>query len=198
MITVELRGADEVRRALAAFPRRAEVVLRNGLNDTAMHVRAESVRRIREDWNVKAAAVRRAMVVRGATQGKLEAEVRTTGAPIPLVAFGARKTKRGVSVQVTRGGHRVLVAGAFTATMKSKHRGVFRRVGGRRGPTRLVASGRWIGKRYKPELPSGERKVVSIPSMWQQTIDEVLREATAYLERRMRVNLERAISEMAK
>jgi hypothetical protein len=178
MITVELRGADEVRRSLAAFPRRAEVVLRNSLNDTATHVRAESVRRIRADWNVKADTVRRAMVVRRATQGKLEAEVRTSGAPLPLIAFGARQTKRGVTTQVKKGGARVLVAGAFIATMASGHRGVFRRVG-------------------KPRLPIGERKVISIPSMWQQSIDQVQRDATAYLERRTRVNLERAMSQLA-
>ena len=52
---------------------------------------------------------------------------------MPLVAYPYRQTKQGVSVEVNRG-KRTLLKGAFVATMKSGHVGIFRRQGKTRLP----------------------------------------------------------------
>jgi hypothetical protein len=59
--------------------------------------------------------------------------VDVSGEPVPLVAYPYRQTKQGVSVEVNRG-KRTLLKGAFVATLKSGHVGVFRRQGKARLP----------------------------------------------------------------
>jgi hypothetical protein len=55
------------------------------------------------------------------------------GEPVPLVAYPNRQTKKGVRVEVNRG-KPTLVKGSFKATMKSGHKGIFRRRGSARLP----------------------------------------------------------------
>jgi hypothetical protein len=66
---------------------------------------------------------------------------RGSGKEIPLAKYPARQTKRGVSVLVNKG-KRKLVRGAFLATMKSGHTGVFRREGKQRLPIKHALSSR--------------------------------------------------------
>jgi hypothetical protein len=63
----------------------------------------------------------------------MEWAIDVSGEPVPLVAYPHRQTKKGVSVEVNRG-KRTLLKGAFVATMRSGHKGVFRREGKARLP----------------------------------------------------------------
>lgn len=56
-----------------------------------------------------------------------------SGAPVPVSEYPYRQTKRGVSLSINKG-RRVLLAGAFVATMRSGHVGVYRRRGDKRLP----------------------------------------------------------------
>ena len=65
--------------------------------------------------------------------------------PVPLLAFGARQTKRGVSVEVTKG-KRTIIPHAFIATMQSGHKGVFVR----KGSKQIARKGSYVGKARQP------------------------------------------------
>lgn len=106
-------------------------------NRVAVSVRAQAVREVRSVYpGFKASEARATMQIIRATREKPTAVVRVRGSRTPLVAFSARQNKTGVSVHIRT---RKTVKGAFIATMKSGHRGVFTRSGrfGRRGNPKL-------------------------------------------------------------
>jgi hypothetical protein len=107
------------------------------LNKSAVSVRAEAVRIIRRSYpGFKAGEIRRTMRIVRAHKANPTAVIRVSGRRTPLIAFSARQGARGTSVRITT---RKLIRGAFIATMKSGHRGVFWRTKerGRRGNQRL-------------------------------------------------------------
>lgn len=208
MITVTVTGVEELRAALSAAPKRAEWALRTAINETANHARTESVRRIGQEWNAKQKDIRKALTVTKATAGRLEASVQATGGRgkgIPLVVFGARQTRKGVTVKVKRAGGRGLLPGAFIATMKSGKRGVFvRGAKSRKGgtpyralPIRTVKTGAWAGTSYRPELPIIEKSSISIASMWNRgIIDQVVADSQGFISRRVNALLELELAKL--
>lgn len=98
-------------------------------------MKGEASKRIRARKRIKASYITRALTLRRARGGDIagmEWAVDVSGEPVPLVAYPHRQTRKGVSVEVNKG-KRTLVKGSFVATMKSGHKGVFRR----RGTSRL-------------------------------------------------------------
>ena len=98
-------------------------------------MRSEANKRIRARKRIKPKYISRAITLRrakGSSIATMEWAVNVSGEPVPLVAYPARQTRKGVTVEVNRG-KRTLIPGAFIATMKSGHVGVFKR----RGPERL-------------------------------------------------------------
>lgn len=104
-------------------------VLGRALNRTATGMKTEVSRQIRSVLNVRAQDVNKRLSIRRAASGERSVEIVIGARGLPLLAFGARQTKKGVSVKVLRRGGRKLVRGAFIAQMKSGHRGVFVRRG---------------------------------------------------------------------
>lgn len=99
-------------------------------------MRSEASKRIRARKRIKVSYIRKALTLRRAKGGDIagmEWAVDVSGQPVPLVAYPHRQTRKGVSVEVNRG-KRTLLAGSFVATMKSGHKGVFRRQGKARLP----------------------------------------------------------------
>lgn len=97
-------------------------------------MRAEASRLIRERKAMKLSAVRDALdVLFPSASGELVWALRAKAKPMPVIAFNARQTRRGVSVEINVG-KRSLIRGAFIATMKSGHTGVFYRQGKARLP----------------------------------------------------------------
>ena len=135
----KLKGVPVIESAIKAATASA-------VNKTAVSVRAEAVRMLRKDYNLKATDIRSLLEIRKATADRTEATIYGSGSPgVPLYGFDptpkrvpstAREGKSyspigGVSVMVTRGS-RKQVTGAFAAQMRSGHAGVFQRVPGRR------------------------------------------------------------------
>ena len=205
MITVSIEGIDAAQRLLTEAPKRLPRAVAKALNDGAVRARSESVRLIGAEWNVKSTAARKALSIRRATVTKLESSVEATGGRgrgIPLASFNARQTKRGVSVKLKRAGSRGLLPGAFIATMKSGHRGVFtRRAKSRKQgtpyrqlPIREVMRGKWAGTTYRPGLPILEKMSVSIASMWNRgIIADVVARVGGYVEGRLRYYVGKAL-----
>lgn len=94
-------------------------------------MRAELSKRVRQRKRIKAKVVRNALRLTRAKGSRIEdmewkIEVANTFARVS--DYPHRQTRRGVSVEINRG-QRSLITGAFVATMKSGHRGVFKRRG---------------------------------------------------------------------
>lgn len=126
------------------------------LNRTADGVQAEAIRRIRRSYKIQAGVLRSGFVVRRAYAGKLQSMVYASGRPLNLIGFGARQTKKGVTVDVK--GTRKLIPGAFIATLSNTgYRGVFSRKTG--------ADGRRVGR-----FPIKTLTTVSVPGLFRKEI----------------------------
>lgn len=94
------------------------------LNKTMEQVRTQASRAVRaEGYNLKAATIKAAMKMHRARAGQLWARLVASGKPVPLMQYGARQTRKGVSVNVQKG--RKLIPGAFIARMRNGRVGVF-------------------------------------------------------------------------
>jgi len=93
-------------------------------------MKAEASRQIRERKAIKAGRVSKALSTISPRVGDpLVWTLKASSTPLPLIAFGARQTKRGVSIVAARG-TRTVLPGTFIATMpRSGHTGVFERTG---------------------------------------------------------------------
>ncbi len=137
-ISIEAKWDRSQIAALETGPLKAALkrALRKAGSTALRDMRAEASKRIRQRKRIKPSYIRRAITMRrarGSDIAGMEWAIDVSGEPVPLVAYPHRQTKKGVSVEVNRG-KRTLVAGAFVSTMKSGHKGVFRRRGRARLP----------------------------------------------------------------
>jgi len=141
--TLSIDVRSDLDRAVARLAveskREVDLATVRALNRAATSTRAEAARRIRAAYNIKVGTARDQMRIERANRNRLVAEIVVSGRPIPLVEFAARQVRAGVTVQVKRGA-RKLRAGAFIATMRTGHRGVFERKGKRRLPIKELFS----------------------------------------------------------
>lgn len=137
---------DSLRHARTLGAERALVrtVSRAG-GDALRAMRARSKKTVRERKRMKAGRVQRSLpIAYPVSSQSLDTLVWTMGvsnAPIPLSEYPWRATKRGVSVSINRG-QRARIQGAFAATMKSGHEGIFTRRGKARLPIGELFSSR--------------------------------------------------------
>lgn len=118
--------------------------LRKAGSTALRDMRSEASKRIRARKRIKSRYIRDAIKPRrakGSDISRMEWALDVSADPVPLVAYPHRQTKKGVSVEVNRG-KRTLVAGSFVATMKSGHKGVFRRRGKARLPIQELRGSR--------------------------------------------------------
>lgn len=173
MIAIDIRtNIAEFQRSLDRFSNELQTkAIVRALNATAASAKVAASRDIRAaGYNITAKAVKRTIDVRLATRNDLQAIVTSSGKGIPRIAFGARQTATGVSYAIKGG--RKTTPGAFIATMKSGHRGMYVRVAGMQ-----------TGKRGKPIL---NRK---IKELWGPSIP------TALMNNVVRQRMEAAIRE---
>lgn len=112
--------------------------------DAIRGLKAESNRQIRARKRIKAGKVTKALPLtfpKGKHIDDLAWRMDVSGAAFPLAAYPFRQVKRGVSVAVNTG-KRNIVGGAFVATLKSGHIGIFKRVGKSRLPIKELYSTR--------------------------------------------------------
>lgn len=139
---IRFNSAD-MKRTIGSIPERILVPATvRALNKVAANVRTAASRAVRERRGLKASAVNKSMRIVRASRNKLVSSLVVTGRPIDLKDYGARQTRKGVSVAVTRG-QRKVVAGAFIVQPLSGQ--VFRREGKSRLP---------IQKLVGPSIPS--------------------------------------------
>lgn len=106
-------------------PKETAKGIASALNRVASSGKTTASRQIRGKYRIKKSDLDKRMGTSKAGAKHLKAAIWSYGAPIPLRYFKYRQTKRGVKVTVA--GRPQLIPGAFVATMKNGHRGVFAR-----------------------------------------------------------------------
>ena len=125
--------AREVEKMLRGLKNGANKVLVRAINKTATPVKRVALRSMAKDLRLTQKSVAKSVKLDRATWRLKRATITVTGRRIPIIDFGARQVKKGVTYK-GRGGGRKLIPGAYIATMESK--GVFKRIGRERGPNR--------------------------------------------------------------
>lgn len=135
------------------------LAIARALNRTIRSARAAASKEIRSIWKIRAKDIKAAQRIVPARRSNLEAKKITFGRPLPIMAFGPRMTKKGVSVNIA--GQRKYFPGAFKARMKSGHEGIFAR--GIYGQNRFNWRTRRLNKSPQNDNPITELKTLSIP-----------------------------------
>lgn len=107
-------------------------------------MRSEASKRIRSRKRLKVKYINRALSLRRPSGGDISSfawALDVSGESVPLTAYPFRQTKKGVSVEVTRG-KRTILKGSFVATLKSGHKGIFLRRGKARLPIKALFGSR--------------------------------------------------------
>ena len=121
------------------------------LVDTAKSAISKAGSLIAKRTGLKSSVVRSRIRYDPVRVGDYHATVRSSRKPIPLIEFpSARQVGAGVRVNVW--GRSQIIQGSFIATMRTGHRGVFRRVGRRRLPIKELWGPTIAGTFRQPEI----------------------------------------------
>lgn len=152
-VTTNERLVREAFRRLG--DRQARAAIARATQRAGQGARVEAGKEIRGEITLKAGAVRSAITVSRASPSRPVVEVNVSGKGVPLGRYSVRQTKTGVSVQVKRGNARKIIKGAFVATMRSGHRGVW----------------------WRQKTASGIAKRLPIEELYTTTVAQALDEA---------------------
>lgn len=95
------------------------------INEVISKAKVHAAKEMKLKYNTSSKNIKATMRLSKANSKRFLAQIRISGKPLPLIAFSARKTRKGVSVKVM--GNRRIIRSAFIATMGSGHTGVFAR-----------------------------------------------------------------------
>lgn len=150
---IDVKGLIPWQRDTTARTMRA---MKNAGSSALRSMRTEASKNIREKKGIQVGQIDKALRTIPANTRPVWTLL-ARAKPLPLIAFGARQVKSGVSVEVTKG-KRMIVRHAFLATMQSGHKGVFMR----HGPPRIAGKGRYAGKRRQPIVEKFTAPVSSV------------------------------------
>lgn len=169
----------------------APKIISRAINDTLAGVKTDASAEIRSIITLKKATVDSTFKITKSNPATLSGRFESKGSPVPLIEYGARQTKPGVSVQVKRGNPRSVVAGTFIATMKSGHKGVFWRVwheGAKKPVNKRIAYGK-LPKQYR--LPIEQRFGPRVPDILSN--EPVMNAVLNMADDRMHKNIDREL-----
>jgi hypothetical protein len=156
--TVSLKGLETIKEAVDPKMMRAAIVA--ATNKVARMASTAASKAVRQDYAVKAGELRGAVRVFPAKNRRgfrIESTIQVKGGRLPLIRFGARQTKQGVSFKVMKTGPRKVIKGAFINPGPSGEMAVFKRTTKDRLP---------ITRKYGPSIPEmfirrGAMKVIN-------------------------------------
>ena len=122
-----------IRQMLSGVKGAIPKVMSRAVNRTAESARTQIVRRLAGLVNLKQKIIRDSITLSKASRRNWVATVGINTKRIPLINFGARQNKKGLSYVIAKQSGRRQIRSAFIATMSSGHRGAFKR----KGPDRL-------------------------------------------------------------
>jgi hypothetical protein len=101
------------------------------INKTSQAAKSAAVKLIAKDMGIKQKDVRTSITLLKASRIKLQAVVQARGKRLPIIKLDPHATQSNIGVTYkAQNGQRKQIAGAFIATMKTGHRGVYKRVPG--------------------------------------------------------------------
>lgn len=153
-VDLNLYQVAKLNHLFREYPRRIPRVVAAAVNETTKKGKVQVAKDIREKVNMKAADVKRYILVRRATPAtKGGALVIDEGERVPLKQFGARQSKKGVTYKIDKQGGRKLAKGAFGPKIPRLGKHVFKRYGKESLPIRkLLGPSAWaVFKRAKLE-----------------------------------------------
>jgi hypothetical protein len=184
-VAVDERQMAEVRQLLADVPNGLPRVITRALNKVSRAARAQIVRVVAQEINLKAGEVRdRNTSLDLANYSRLLAEVYISGRRIPIRHFGAEETATGVAFAVRRGA-RQEIPGAFLATMDNSHVGVF----ARRHVHIRASRSQKARAQYPGSLPMVEQYGPSVPEL----VDGINELTQQVMEEKLGQDLDREI-----
>lgn len=102
-----------------------DLAVARAINHTVAKAKSEATREIKKLYGARSKEIRSSFKITKASRKMKIGILRSSAPALPLIAFGARQVKSGVSVKIK--GKRSIIKSAFISTMKSGHRGVFAR-----------------------------------------------------------------------
>ncbi|WP_265026140.1 phage tail protein [Wolbachia endosymbiont of Rhagoletis indifferens] len=122
-INIEVTDSiEKVMQSIDAERRKIELATVRALNKTALWVRSQTIKQVSEEKQIPKKAMRKKLSVDKANRKRLWSVVKLSSQWIGVAKLGSiKQTKRGAKV-----GSRTY-EGAFIATMKNGHIGIFRR-----------------------------------------------------------------------
>lgn len=148
MMTIDVHTIKKVEKELGSFRNKTPTVLTRALNRAAQNAKTNAVRKVREQYQVKAKDIRDTIKITKANKSTLGAIVKSTGYRIPLNKFKVnpanprpKNPPKVLKVAVKKDGLKELL-GAFVADINGSK--VFRRTTSKRLPIELL---------YGPAVP---------------------------------------------
>jgi len=145
-IDVKLDGIDELMKVLNE--KAYNKALKRTIRRMGQRFRTTATKEVRKTYNIKASKIKQYM------RAKMDGDtfkMYIKSPTVSLMNFGARQTKKGVSVKVRKDRGRKVIKGAFIAVGKNNNLQVFKRVG-------------------KERLPIESKKTLSIPQMFNENV----------------------------
>jgi hypothetical protein len=196
-VTVDERQRRAIEQALAEIPRGMPMALSRALNKVAKPVESLIVKDAAKQTGMTQKVIRKKNIrLRRASYRNLTAEVRIFGRGIPVMMLKARQTRKGVTYKGPNG--RVLIPGAFIATMPSGKVDVFKR-----GPGATRRELRFSAKReerYWTELPIQKQRTPGVPELVTKSgaFDEARARAAARLPNEVALQARLVIEQAAR
>lgn len=156
LVTLNTRDAERALGGLAdqlrQYPGKLQQAIARALNRSLDHSRANVVKEIREKYNVPAKDVRHTISLSKASKSKLSASLHMKGnMSVPLIHFGARATKRGVSVRVLKSSSKTIVMREGIKAFIAKGQ-VMVRLGKARAPIKKLFGPGFVNYLNRPEI----------------------------------------------
>ena len=115
--TIDENEFDSAVDVLESVKDGVENAARKAINDTLLKIRASATRKIKKRLAIKSKDIREEIKITRANKDPdragLKGKITVTGSRVPLFAFGARQTKKGVTYRIKTGAKRELLPGAF-------------------------------------------------------------------------------------
>lgn len=155
MITVDSQDLIRAQDFLQQIPGGVQKATARAINRAAESARTAASRAVRKDYFIDNKTVLNTIRIRRASVGNFSASVESRGKLIPLAKWKAAPLAKPAMAQIKKAGASGWGKGAFWATMKSGHEGIFGRLGKKRKP---------IQERMGPSVPQllQEESIVEI------------------------------------
>lgn len=131
----------QVDQFLRLAPKKTSIAVLRSIKRGGQAAKTEAARTVSKDMGLPVSVVRKMLSFKPPNAETLTAIIRASLRRIPLIKFGAKQAKAGVSYKAKGG--RKKIKSAFISTMPTGHVGVFKRAGKGRLP---------IGERYGPSV----------------------------------------------